>query len=130
LFRLCNKGKRGGAGEKSALTVSSIYDISVLPMSTYTTHYEATDMNEQLNVVTRKGQVTIPVDIRRALGLKEGDKVAFVLEENQVTLTKKESVVEQTAGALKSDIPALSPREERKAAEEAIAEDVIRRMAG
>jgi AbrB family looped-hinge helix DNA binding protein len=87
-------------------------------------------MNEQLTVVTRKGQVTIPADIRRALGIKEGDKVAFVLEDKQVKLTKKGSVVEQTAGALKSDIPALSPREERKAAEEAIAEDVIRRMAG
>jgi hypothetical protein len=43
---------------------------------------------------------------------------------------KKGTVVEQTAGALKSDIAARSPREERKAVEEAIAEDVIRRMAG
>jgi antitoxin PrlF len=82
-------------------------------------------MNEQLTVVTRKGQVTIPVDIRRALGIKEGDKVAFVVEDNQVKLTPKGSVVEQTAGALKSDIPALTPQEERDAAEQAIAEEAI-----
>jgi len=47
-------------------------------------------MNEQLTVVTRKGQVTIPADIRHTLGIKEGDKVAFVLERDQVKLTRKE----------------------------------------
>jgi antitoxin PrlF len=87
-------------------------------------------MNEQLTVVTRKGQVTIPADIRRALGIKEGDKVAFVLEDDQVKLTRKGSVVEQTAGALKSDIPALTPQEEREAAEQAIAEEAIERSRG
>jgi AbrB family looped-hinge helix DNA binding protein len=99
-------------------------------MNTYPTHYETSDMNEQLTVVTRKGQVTIPVDIRRALGIKEGDKVAFVVEDNQVKLTLKGSVVEQTAGALKSDIPALTPQEERDAAEQAIAEEAIARSRG
>jgi antitoxin PrlF len=96
-------------------------------MNTYTTYTETADMNEQLTIVTRKGQVTIPADIRRALGIKEGDKVAFVLEDDQVKLTRKGSVVEQTAGALKSDIPALSLREERDAAEQAIAEEALER---
>ncbi len=99
-------------------------------MNIYTTHYEASDMNEQLTVVTRKGQVTIPADIRRALGIKEGDKVAFVLEDDQVKLTRKGSVVEQTAGALKSDIPTLTSQEEREAAEQAIAEEAIERSRG
>ena len=96
-------------------------------MNTYPTYQEVSDMNEQLTIVTRKGQVTIPADIRRALGIKEGDKVAFVLEGDQVKLTRKGSVVEQTAGALKSDIPALSLREEREAAEQAIAEEALER---
>jgi antitoxin PrlF len=96
-------------------------------MNIYPTYQEVSDMNEQLTVVTRKGQVTIPADIRRALGIKEGDKVAFVLEDDQVKLTRKGSVVEQTAGALKSDIPALSLREEREAAEQAIAEEALER---
>ena len=96
-------------------------------MNTYPTYQEVSDMNEQLTIVTRKGQVTIPADIRRALGIKEGDKVAFGLEDDQVKLTRKGSVVEQTAGALKSDIPALSLREERDAAEQAIAEEALER---
>jgi len=32
--------------------------------------------------VSKKGQVTIPIEIRKKLGLKEGDKVVF-LEKNQ-----------------------------------------------
>jgi AbrB family looped-hinge helix DNA binding protein len=34
--------------------------------------------------ITSKGQVTIPVDIRRKLGVKEGDKVLFVEEAGKV----------------------------------------------
>jgi hypothetical protein len=43
---------------------------------------------------------------------------------------KKGSVVEQTAGALKSDTPALTPQQEREAAERGIAEEAIKRMGG
>jgi antitoxin PrlF len=96
-------------------------------MNTYTTYHGASGMHEQLTVVTRKGQVTIPVEIRKALGIKEGDKVAFVLEDDQVKLSRMGSVVEQTAGALKNDLPALSPGAEREAAEQAIAEEAIAR---
>jgi AbrB family looped-hinge helix DNA binding protein len=87
-------------------------------------------MQEQhRSVVTRKGQITIPAEIRRALNIKEGDKVAFTMEKNgEVKLSRTGSVVAATAGALKSDTPALSPEEERRAAEQAIAEDVIARM--
>jgi len=87
-------------------------------------------MKEHLIVVTRKVQVTIPVEIRRALGLKEGDKVAFRIQEGEVRLARGGSVVERTAGAIKSDAPGLSPKEERLAAEEAIAEAAVERMGG
>jgi AbrB family looped-hinge helix DNA binding protein len=89
---------------------------------------EQEEMKERLSVVTRKGQITIPADIRRALNIKEGDKVAFTMEEGEVKLSRTGSVVAATAGALKSDLPPLSPEEERRAAEEAIAEDVMARM--
>lgn len=32
--------------------------------------------------VTSKGQITIPANIRKAVGLREGDKVLFVREDN------------------------------------------------
>ena len=40
--------------------------------------------NMELAKVTSKGQVTIPVEIRRKLGLKNGDKVLFIEEEGRV----------------------------------------------
>jgi len=50
--------------------------------------------------LTSKGQITIPRDIRRKLGVKAGDKLEF--EENgngvQVTAVRKESVFEKYRG--------------------------------
>jgi AbrB family looped-hinge helix DNA binding protein len=86
-------------------------------------------MREQYTRVTRKGQVTIPAEIRHALNLKEGDTVAWIIEQDQVRLKKSESVVARTAGALKGG-PALSIEEEKAAFEQALAEDVIRRGRG
>ena len=34
--------------------------------------------------ITSKGQVTIPIDIRKKLGLKNGDKVLFVEEAGRI----------------------------------------------
>jgi AbrB family looped-hinge helix DNA binding protein len=88
-------------------------------------------MNELLAVVTRKGQVTIPAEVRKALDLKRGDVVAFTLPDNPAgratfrrAATKRPSVVERTYGVLHSSIPALSPEEEARAFEEGVAEDV------
>ena len=40
--------------------------------------------------LTTKHQTTIPVEVRRALGLKAGDQVEFSVEGNAVTLRKAE----------------------------------------
>ena len=42
-------------------------------------------MKELLTVVTRKGQITLPAEIRRALGLKVGDRVAVSLIDAEAT---------------------------------------------
>ncbi|HNX28738.1 MAG TPA: AbrB/MazE/SpoVT family DNA-binding domain-containing protein [Syntrophomonadaceae bacterium] len=38
----------------------------------------------ELAKITSKGQITIPVSIRRKLGVKEGDKVLFVEEAGKI----------------------------------------------
>ena len=38
--------------------------------------------------VTRKGQVTIPIDIREALGIQPNTEVRFVLRKREVVLEK------------------------------------------
>ena len=40
----------------------------------------------ELAKVTSKGQITLPITIRRARGLKQGDKVAFVEQDGQYVL--------------------------------------------
>jgi antitoxin PrlF len=85
-------------------------------------------MKEVHSTVTTKGQVTIPVEIRRLLQVKPHDRVAFVVEDEKVLLVRGESVVERTAGALKQDTPALTAEKLREVAEEAIAQETLSRM--
>lgn len=87
-------------------------------------------MNLGTTLVTRKGQITVPVRIREELGLKEGDKLAFIRHGEAITIQRSDSVVVQTAGVLRGNVPALSPQELRQAAEDAIADDVIARSKG
>lgn len=42
-----------------------------------------------LSSLTSKGQVTIPNQIRQRLDLHPGDKVGFVIEDDQVVLVRK-----------------------------------------
>ena len=88
-------------------------------------------MEELRAVVTRKGQVTIPAEVRKALELKRGDVVTFTLPDSPTDAAtvrratgKQTSVVERTFGALHSPIPALSPEEENQAFEKGTAEEV------
>ena len=85
-------------------------------------------MNEMHSTVTTKGQITIPVEIRRLLQVKPHDRVAFVVEDETVRLVRGESVVARTAGALKQDTPPLSAEDLRDVAEETIAQDAVSRM--
>jgi AbrB family looped-hinge helix DNA binding protein len=87
-------------------------------------------VSESVSTVTRKGQVTVPLKIRRALGLKEGDKVVFVLEAGAARLQPSASYVERTRGAVKTDQPPLTAAELREQAEAAIAEGAIERSGG
>ncbi len=80
-------------------------------------------MQQLVSSMTKKGQVTIPSDIRKLLGLRPHDKVAFVVEDNQVWIRAAISVAERTAGMLKSDQPMLSIKEETEAAEQAMADE-------
>jgi AbrB family looped-hinge helix DNA binding protein len=53
--------------------------------------------------VTSKGQVTIPVAVRRRLGLQPGDQVGFVVDGGEVRLVRRETRVEAAFGLCKAD---------------------------
>jgi AbrB family looped-hinge helix DNA binding protein len=60
-------------------------------------------MTEYLSVVTRKGQITLPAEFRRSLGIREGDKVLLAVSdegEGTITVRLARSVAESTFGAV------------------------------
>ena len=55
------------------------------------------------SLISSKGQVTIPHEIRIRLGLKEGDRLEFLVEENRTIIRparSTENPFEKYAGAL------------------------------
>ena len=69
--------------------------------------------------VSPKGQITIPLEVRRRFGIKPKDKVAIRVEDDQVTLAPATSALD--AGF--QSIPALSPRRSWEEVTELAADD-------
>jgi len=72
--------------------------------------------------VSRRYQIVIPKEIRKALGIKEGDRVLFEIERDEIRIRKLRNFFE-LEGSLKGK--SLSPEEIRDRAEEEIAKDVL-----
>lgn len=97
-------------------------------MGTSTTSRHLSELLEVQSTVRHKGQLTVPTDVRAALNLREGDRVAFIVDKSKkVEIVKKQSVVARTAGVLKSLRPLLTAEQLRTEAERALAEDAIQR---
>jgi AbrB family looped-hinge helix DNA binding protein len=78
--------------------------------------------------ITSKGQVTIPVEVRRALGVQEGDSLLFEsLGEGEVRIrpVKKRRVLE-FFGALRSEVPFPGKETVRGAVGEALGVEDVR----
>jgi AbrB family looped-hinge helix DNA binding protein len=83
-------------------------------------------MASQKTTITRKGQITIPADIRRELGMSEGDQLDVELQGDTVIVRRASSVAARTGGALakyRRSTP-LTVEEERSLFEQAVAEEV------
>lgn len=95
---------------------------------------------EQLTSITRIGQITLPIGIRRSLGLTEGDKIVVSLihleddKQPQAMLRPVRSVAEMTYGAVVVPIHGHEPRlpsdlkAMRRAFEEGVADQVMAAM--
>jgi AbrB family looped-hinge helix DNA binding protein len=61
--------------------------------------------------ISSKGQVTIPIEVRHRLGLKEGDRVEFVFENDRTVLRPARTETNPFTAYLGA-FPAFSSREE------------------
>lgn len=75
--------------------------------------------------MTQKGQVTIPAEMRAALGLKPRDRVEFTLDGNEVRLAPAESTIRRWYGAVPALDPPMTDRELREAFERDVADEVM-----
>ncbi len=57
-------------------------------------------MND-ITTVSEKGQVTIPNEIRKALGIRPKDKIRFTLDDGAVRLTPVSATLESAFGAVR-----------------------------
>ncbi len=62
--------------------------------------------------ITSKGQITLPIEVRRRLGLKVGDKVEFVYDEDGRTTVRPEARDEDPLAKFVGALPAFKTREE------------------
>ena len=71
-------------------------------------------------VVTRKGQVTIPVKLRRKFGIEEGSKVEIVEEDGKIVIKKQPSIFDLAgSGAGKASVDEVKRMLDEMRAEDA-----------
>ena len=83
---------------------------------------------ELFSVVTRKGQVTLPAEIRDQLGIRQGDKVAFSVEdpeEGLIVVRTVRSIAESTFGAVEPRKRPEDFQELRQAFEDAVVDEAM-----
>ena len=80
-------------------------------------------MKEILATVTQRGQVTLPAEVRRLLGAKPRDKVAFRIDGNHVQLVPASFSLETAYGSVQ---PIERPEDFKKISRRVKAERVER----
>nr|WP_325254242.1 AbrB/MazE/SpoVT family DNA-binding domain-containing protein [uncultured Oscillibacter sp.] len=72
----------------------------------------------ELAKVTSKGQITIPIDIRRKLGVKEGDKILFVEEQGRIIMMNSSmDALRKAQAAFTGEAERLGLRDEQDVAD-------------
>ena len=75
---------------------------------------------------TSKGQTTIPKEIRERLGIKAGDRVAFLLRDDGVLLRPVKGTLLDLRGSIRPRRHPEDLDEVRRVAKEALAKKVVR----
>lgn len=73
-------------------------------------------MREFTTTITQRGQVTIPAEVRRLLGVKHRDKVAFTIDNGEVRLEAASFSLESVYGSVK---PSKKPEDFNKVSQAA-----------
>jgi antitoxin PrlF len=83
-------------------------------------------MKEIVTTLTQRGQVTVPAEVRRLLGLKPRDKVAFTIDEQEVRLRPATFTLQSAFGS----VPPATKTEQFRAISRAAREEKVQRDHG
>src|SRR2546428_9014789 len=93
LLSMPHRAKRGGACSATKLldspvpnrrTLTKCKEDDTISLLTIIPLTQGANMKEIISSITSKGQVTIPVEVRRHLGIAAHDKIAFVIDSEGV----------------------------------------------
>jgi AbrB family looped-hinge helix DNA binding protein len=85
-------------------------------------------MNEITTTMTRKGQVTVPIEVRCLLGLKPRDRVSFILGDDGVRIERAASGLDAIAGSVKPRKRPEDFKELRRAGTQEAAQTALEEM--
>lgn len=91
-------------------------------------YIEVRPLKEITTTITQRGQVTIPAEIRRLLGLKPKDKVSFTIEDGEVRLAPATFNLVSAYGSVKPSQRPEDFEEASRIAKEEKAEKTVREM--
>ncbi len=57
-------------------------------------------LKEHIRRITSKGQVTVPADVRKKLGIKPGETIVFRIREDRVELDRAPMSLEEAFGSV------------------------------
>jgi AbrB family looped-hinge helix DNA binding protein len=77
------------------------------------------------STITRKGQVTIPKAIRDRLGVKEGEKVRFVMRGEEVVLKVIKGTILDLRGSVEPSAHSEDFEKVRQSVKQAVAKKVV-----
>jgi AbrB family looped-hinge helix DNA binding protein len=78
--------------------------------------------------ITKGGQITLPAEARKALGVKPGDDVDVHVSNGKVTVVKPEYTLKELSGILQPPRPGFDIDQAIRDAKEEMAADAIRKM--
>lgn len=81
-----------------------------------------------VSVLTKKGQTTIPKDIRNLLGIKPNDKILYLIEGEKVVLSPLKGNILDLRGSLTTKEKPIDFKKLREETKKKVARNIIEEM--
>lgn len=85
-------------------------------------------MKQIITTVTQRGQVTVPAEVRRLLGIRPRDKLVFAIDNDQVRVLPAVFTLETAFGSVKPRGRVRPLEQQAQIAKDEHAEEVLRKM--